>query len=518
MKKFYILVIALFSVASYAQTVTATIGYQGYEETQEYFGQGEYEIFLDNVDGILDKPILILDGFDPGDARDIPTLYSILDFVGGNLADILRDQGYDIVIMNSPLYNTDGLDIDGGSDYIQRNAMVFAELIQLINAQKVGSEELVVIGPSMGGLIARYALSYMEQNSLTHDTRLFISFDAPHLGANIPISFQYLLNYFAKGEGEADAQAILDSMLNTPAAKEMLVDHYLGHLAAGSEFEQDPSLLLPVGAPNFREAFQTELDDLGFPNDVRNVSMINGSGSSMMTGTPGATIISTTLDLGSFITVDIDLKFTPDAGQSDLITGFQSYFVGIPVNTFNAEAESPAESAGFDSAPGGTSELSGDLESDNPIIIALLAALEQDSFSFVPTLSSLAIDNESDWYASPDIGGIHNSPFVNTYIPDDNQLHLTLNEFNIEFALEEILGGVIGVEDFAYNNKYILAENPVWENIHLKLNPSLNYENVNISVYNTSGQLVLSEKLQNPSEVIVLNHNLRSGMYILNIS
>ena len=48
----------------------------------------------------------------------------------------------------------------------------------------------------MGGLIARYGLSFMEQNSMNHETRLYISFDSPHLGANIPVSFQYLINYF----------------------------------------------------------------------------------------------------------------------------------------------------------------------------------------------------------------------------------------------------------------------------------------------------------------------------------
>ena len=102
------------------------------------------------------------------------------------MADILRLEGYDIVILNAPVYTTDGKLIDGGADYIQRNALVLVELINFLNAEKVGDEELVVLGPSMGGLIARYGLSYMEQNSIEHETRLYISFDSPHRGANIP--------------------------------------------------------------------------------------------------------------------------------------------------------------------------------------------------------------------------------------------------------------------------------------------------------------------------------------------
>jgi hypothetical protein len=421
--------------------------------------------------------------------------------------------------MNSPQYSTDGLDVDGGSDYIQRNAMVFAELIQTINAQKVGGEELVVIGPSMGGLISRYALSYMEQNSIAHDTRLFISFDSPHLGANIPISFQYLLNYIAEAEDNADAQLIVSSLLNTPAAKEMLVDHYLGHLLAGSTYEQDPSILLPTGAPNFRDAFQAELDGLGFPINVRNVSMINGSGTSMMTGAPSTAILETTLDLGSFTTVDLDLYFTPAAGQTDQVTGFQSYFLGIPISSFIAVAQSPAASAGYDSAPGGTTGLVDGIDpGDNPIIIALLEAIEQDTFSFIPTISSLAIDNEDDLYVSPDIGGIHTSPFVNTYIPDENQMHITLNEFNVEFALEEILDGTIGVNDFTLANKYILAENPVSNYIYLKLNSSLEYRNVEISIYSMTGQQLQQLTYSELQNDIAIEHTLSSGMYILNIT
>ena len=256
MKNFTLAVFFLFCSYLSAQTITATISYQGYDESQAYFGQGEYEIFLDNIDGVLDKPIILVDGFDPGDTRDLSMLYTSLDIGGQNLADILRDEGYDLVALNAPLYTTDGKDIDGGADYIQRNAMVFVELINFINSEKVGSEELVIIGPSMGGLISRYGLAYMEENSIPHETRLYISFDSPHLGANIPIGFQYLINYFAKQLDNDQAQLVVDNVLNSPAAKEMLVDHYTGHLLSGSDFEQDSNLLLPFGAPNFRDAFR----------------------------------------------------------------------------------------------------------------------------------------------------------------------------------------------------------------------------------------------------------------------
>jgi len=514
MKKIYLLLIVLISVQGFSQTITATIEYQGYEETQAYFGEGEYEIFLDNLDGVLDKPIIIIDGFDPGDGRDISMLYSGLDFNGSNLADILRDEGYDFVALNAPLYSTDGKDIDGGADYIQRNAMVLIELIELINSQKVGDDELVIIGPSMGGLIARYGLSYMEQNGMDHETRLYISFDSPHLGANIPVSFQYLLNYFAKDQDNAEAQFVVDNVLNSPAAKEMLIDHYSGHLLAGSDFEQDPNLLLPVGAPNFRDAFQAELDNLGFPNDVRNVTMINGSGQGITTGTPGMQMIDIELDLGSGVTADLILHFAPAAGETINITEFTAYFVGIPIASFGADAESFAFTDGLDSSPGGMGDITSGLEDiDNPIIEAFLENLEQEAYSFIPTISALAIESENNWYAIPNIS---ESPFVNTFIPSENEEHVTLTQGNADFALDEIRY-FLSIDNNLVSNKYLLTKNPVNEQVNIRLNTTHSYTNLGLSIFNISGQQVLFKKLQNPSGEIVLNHNLTSGMYILNI-
>ena len=500
--------------------IVATIPYQGYDETQPYFGEGEYEIFLDNINGVLDKPIIVLDGFDPGDGRDITGLYNSLSFGGLNMADILRDEGFDIVILNAPQYTTGGKNIDGGADYIQRNAMVTIEMINLLNDQKVGNEELVVLGSSMGGLIARYALSFMEQNSMDAETRLYISFDSPHLGANIPISLQYLINYLAQELGDPTAMALVDQVLNSPAAKEMLYDHLNGHLLAGSTFEQDPSKRLPEGAPNFRDAFQAELDALDFPQQVRNVAMVNGSSQGQTTGTPGMQLVDTTLDLGGGATADVNLHFTPTASQTINVTDFQSFFVGIPVGSFEAIAESFSFTDGVDSSPGGTGNISAALGgggSANPVIAAFIAALDQDEYSFIPLISSLAIDNEDDWFAVPDIGGIHTSPFVNTYIPSVNEPHVTVTQASAQFALDEIRNGVLGTPNLISSERFKLIQNPVQEQIKIKLNAAEGFGILTVSIYAVSGQRVLSEIIENPSEQVTLNHALNSGLHILQI-
>lgn len=500
--------------------IVATNSYQGYDETQAYFGEGEYEIFADNIDGVLDKPIIVLDGFDPGDGRDITALYNSLGFGGDNLADILRDEGYDIVILNAPQYSTGGKDIDGGSDYIQRNAMVLIELINFLNDEKVGDEELVVLGPSMGGLIARYGLAFMEENSMDPKTRLYISFDSPHRGANIPISLQYLINYLARQLNNAEALAIVEQVLNSPAAKEMLYDHLLGHLLPGSDYLQDPSKLLPEGAPDFRDAFQNELDNLGFPASVRNVAMVNGSALGTTTGMPGMQVVDTTLDLGLGVTADVALHFTPDASTVNNVTSFDSFLIGIPVDSFDAEAEGFAFTAGVDASPGGTSNISAALGgggASNPVIVAFIDALDQDEYSFIPVLSSLAIDNEDDWFITPDIGGTHSSPFANTYIPDENEPHVTVTAASAQFALDEIRGDILGTSEVLQKDRYKLASNPVNDEIDLVINNSSVLSEVNISIYNLTGIQVINQEFDSVSERISIPHNLSSGIYLLHV-
>ncbi|HNQ27038.1 MAG TPA: hypothetical protein PKL92_03880, partial [Aquaticitalea sp.] len=192
------------AVTQFTSTNVPAADLSAYGEANNYKGIGEYDIYL-SPDNVLDKPIILVDGFDFGDTRNIQSIYELLNFddngTPSNLADLVRAEGFDVIILNFPVYTRpeDNALIDGGVDYIERNAMLLVELIQIINGQKEGDEPNVIIGPSMGGLISRYALNYMENQSLTHDTRLWISFDSPHLGANVPIGFQHLFNYLAFG-------------------------------------------------------------------------------------------------------------------------------------------------------------------------------------------------------------------------------------------------------------------------------------------------------------------------------
>lgn len=502
-----------FPQRSVVSAITANIAYQGFGEPQAYFGQGEYEIFVDNIDGVLDRPVIILDGFDPGDGRGIGALYASLSYGGQNLADELRDLGFDIVVLNAPNYITDGYEIGGGGDFIQRNAMVLIALIQELNAQKQGDEELVVLGPSMGGLIARYALAYMEQEGLPHETRLYLSFDSPHRGANIPIALQYLINYFAVVGGDPMAQATVDFVLNSSAAKQMLVDHLSGHLLAGSDLEQDPNLLLPAGAPNFRDEFQQELDALGFPQNVRNVTMINGAVDGTNIGSPGMEVVNTSIEVDALTDIDIALYFTPEAGQNITVTDVATYFIGIPVSTFSADAQSPGSSDGVDSAPGGTGNISAALAGGggSPVLQEFIDALNQDEYSFIPTMSALAIDTDN-WHGPADLAA---SPFDNIEASTINSGHVSLTQSMADFAIIEIFGSLSNDDFTAVVGPKL--RNPAKEAIELYLPQTWQQSTLKAYLYSLDGRLIAQKEWEGVTQNIQWSHELSQGIYLLEL-
>lgn len=213
----------------------------------------------------IKRPILIFDGFDPGDERKGTDIYDLMNYEY-NLADNLRENGYDVIIVNFP----------NGADYIIRNAYAAERLIQWVNQNKVTSNKLVVIGPSMGGLITRYALARMEKTGQNHQTGLWISFDSPHQGANIAIGNQYFLDFFGRAVNDASAQEGLDKV-NEPAAKQMLIDHYSKQYSYGWDY----------GKPqhhHLRNIFKNDLvnnglpGSEGYPVNLRKIALINGSG------------------------------------------------------------------------------------------------------------------------------------------------------------------------------------------------------------------------------------------------
>ena len=506
-------------------SISSTIPYQGYSETAAFLGQGEYEVFMDTTTGVLDKPIFLLDGFDPGDTRNTSIIYNLLNYgVGQNLANDLRAQGFDVIILNFPTYtrtNTTTV-IDGGVDYIQRNAMILVELINQINALKVGTEKNVVIGPSMGGLISRYALRYMEMNSLNHDTRLYISFDAPHLGANVPIGFQHLFNYLAYGPlGNTAVQPIVEGLLKSPAGREMLIDQFEGHLQSGSAFEFNTASasLLPTGCPNFRTAFQTELNTMGFPLTTRNVAIVNGAGNGAMTGMPDMVVMDHTFNISATQRAIINLRFTPLANQTNQVSRFRGqqlvfgfWFTGAESA---ANSKAPTFTDGLDSAPGGKFDINNlaGATAGNALLTEFFANLNILYFDFIPTLSSMAVSSSTNLYSN--VNSSSTTPFVASSIPSVNENHITLNAQNTAFALNEILNPLLNVaNNEILNNLWI--KNPIKNSLEINTNYSI--QNASIKVTDMLGKELFSTTNVSINGNLEIPVSLSNGVYLVTIS
>jgi len=238
--------------------------------------EGKAYIFYSNnncSNHIITKPVIFLDGFDPFNGRDAQKMYdeslNIDVQVNGQpvkLGDKLRADGYDIILF----------DYKDGSDLIEKNGLAVVKLLQQLYAQYGNSmqSDFVVIGPSMGALVAQYALAYAEAHNIPTHTRLYISFDGPHQGANVAIGMQQTIDYlFQRGVTGAVFSSIRNGMHRGYAARQMLVHN-------SSTKSESPI------ADNFRNIFLNNLASVNkYPNPnndpdptkTRKVAIINGS-------------------------------------------------------------------------------------------------------------------------------------------------------------------------------------------------------------------------------------------------
>lgn len=195
------------------------------------------------------------------------------------LLDELYAAGFDFVF----------LDFGRGSDYIQKNAILLKELLLTINDRKIADpntgimHENVVVGASMGGQIARYALAKMEQDGIDHCTHTYASFDSPHKGANVAMGIQSAAWFRAMSSSNPADKGLWHS-LNHPAPRQLLVEQFgdayqegrLATVAWAPGSTQYPSRI-DVDYGCLRDAYVAEMAALGYPEQTRNISISCGS-------------------------------------------------------------------------------------------------------------------------------------------------------------------------------------------------------------------------------------------------
>lgn len=318
-------------------------------------------------------------------------------------------------------------------------------------------QQNVIIGMSMGGLVARYALRDMEIIGQNHETRLFISHDAPQWGANVPVGAQAAVQHLVQWQilnlggnfpfirwvdmfpQVVDAQ----NLFNSPAAQQMLIQRYT----------LNGQNLVPDNTEHTN--FLNEINTMGWPLNCRNIALSNGSCNGTVVFPDNSTIF--TMDGGKSMTyfgslwrrlsialssisalptlatlqnpafnrwgmywqfplslystrssIDLDFKIraVPRSGTQEIYRGdvvsnkrilglinVKNYFIKCHVN-------SSPEMLALDNAPGGLYDLNefgfnvNDLTQQLPDFLAgAQASVLQPRFCFVPTVSSLGTIN-----------------------------------------------------------------------------------------------------------------------------
>lgn len=242
-----------------SQKIPAAIPYNGqiyHGVCHCYFGEG-------NRSGRLRRPILVAEGFPGGNHHDV-----IYDVFNGNtpggwnshaqLADALRKRGYDVVVLT---FDTVGAPIQG-------NAFVYIAALQWMYGDMGYQNTIAAAGGSMGGLIARYALTYAEFGPEAHRVNFhyvdkLITFDSPHTGANVPLGVQYTARFFGPDWAGASLR-----LLDYACARQMLIHQV--RLREGTE---------ELTKPEFT-GFYAELEGLGnggYPTRPAKYAVSNGA-------------------------------------------------------------------------------------------------------------------------------------------------------------------------------------------------------------------------------------------------
>ena len=468
-------------------------------------GQGIKQAFLqvrlsDQRTGTtIRKPLIVVEGIDfwritsPNDPDENIDVTHFLDrtlflggiFPNGNLRDALDGDGYDIIY----------IDFEDGVDALENNSALVRAAITWVNGQKQAldgvMQQNVVLGISMGGVLARHALRTMEVNNIPHDARLYISMDSPHQGANFPVSLQAMVKHLNRAEfslfwgalplfkfkdafpGIELAKQILDA----PATKQLLT-YRIGD--GGS---------LPID--NFsHDSFYSDYRNLGYPALTRNIAISNGS----ECGTPQAygplatifkqedrTRIPWIFDaatswiqtlavftnrpltglyapLGIISTktnfiVFFEAKALPDKSSQLIYKGQMGIsrkvlgLINVNANITNKSVNSTSSMLPLDNAPGGDAKFFSGAGLGIPADFASL--MQVQGFNFIPTVSSLDIGGGNVTINTPQLmsaysisnppASPYNTPFARFVTAvGNNEDHVTFFPRNGDFLLKEL--------------------------------------------------------------------------------
>ncbi|WKV12300.1 hypothetical protein [Marivirga harenae] len=348
------------------------------------------------------------------------------------LKDRLETNGYDIVHLN----------FDESTDYMQNSAYLVQKAIKELKAHSEREEDIVIIGLSSGGVIAKYALADWEKRfSEDHEVRLNVAFDAGFDGNNVPVGAQYMIQHLNDMRVSGINlhflfPTLLDikKLIETPAARQMLSVHY----------RNDISL---------NQSFFNELNNLGNPKLCRNVSISNGDRIDDRPNlTPDQFIINKDrgvfeivlpglsegflLDIptwGLFSRTLVQIKSLHNSNQSTNVYEGRYWSVNpfLFIYLISGRDRYHSAKASYSTSAGGL------FFSPDNVWTSFLRQV-----TFVPTASALDVMNHQNPQIYQNIYSptynICETPFDSWYTAPSNEAHVEWNDGNSEFLWNEI--------------------------------------------------------------------------------
>jgi hypothetical protein len=373
---------------------TADIAYLG------GLGTAKVKIFFACPDKKLRKPLLVLDGFNADAFIDDVNVDSFFQFFNNfsntpnvvqgtsrRLTRDLRREGYDLIFVNWASEN--------GRDYMQRYAFLLQKILANVNAEKAqngSTEKNVIIGLSMGGVIAKWALLDLENRNPNaqnggHDVKQFFAYDSPLQGANIPLGIQYLTKDFGEnilgGIGGRFVPTLRGAILRltSPAARQLLTYQ---------AFTANPR------SPAEHVAFYNELNSMGTIQKCEFLTVSNGSLLGVLNFPAGKFLFGGYNNFtGRFrMALFLEVRALPNRSNNPENIYKREVRYPWPIPSWKGTI-SVKDFRALDGAPGGTTGLTQDL---NDAIPGMKGATYDDGpdfirSTFVPTVSALDIRN-----------------------------------------------------------------------------------------------------------------------------
>ena len=179
----------------------------------------------------IQKPVVLVEGFESATRA-----YGDISYEGLATGIILNQDNnevfpqmkkiswmYDSLLQNG--FDIVHVDFEESKIDIHENVSNFVKVLHWIDLQSP-TEPAVVIGASLGGIIARAALLELERLDCCLNISGFGTFDSPHDGAFIPLSIQKSAKQLEQTAlGLLPRFQVWTKVLNSDAARQMLIKH-----------------------------------------------------------------------------------------------------------------------------------------------------------------------------------------------------------------------------------------------------------------------------------------------------